>query len=574
MLAEDVAQQILDSAEESRQDKDLLRVTMDLPPMREVPLGVLAEALSIVLSDYRITLPEEVYKSIREGATQEVSFLAPGLEKELRPRTVVINCSPEIRTLSIQGEPPLDGLDGFVELFFDFKVRSGRIRANGTIDFREINRFPQAKGEQLLLREYEPTMGLPGTDVRGLPISPEPGKKFPIKAGEGIEIKRGYDKDRDRHCQDYYALKPGIIVTDFAEGNRDPAHIREISVRNQLVVGDVDFSTGNIGQEEGEIRCAADVVINGDIRGRFAVVVDGHMEVKGAVEGETVDVTGSLIASFVRSSVRASATIQAGAARGAKLRAEKNVIITREATQCEIIADFFEIRPEGVPEVLMGNTYIEAHRIVMERVAIRNVVEIRLGEDLFELSFHLSQQEDALQKRLRHIGASLRDQVSVFSTRLKNTLDMWGEAAKNELAILKLIVAKLLKGEITRSGGKERVSEWIQRVSPGLQAVGKKALKIFEIKELEHKVLEELEEIGRQKKELKEEISRLRLQIKGILAGDGRLIVRCNDMEYKYLPDPRSGDKTIDLNLAYIPEKGLEEIVSSLVSGKKCAYHI
>ena len=559
MSPEEVYRQILDSAEESKEDGYVLRVVMDLPSLRDVPVETLADALEMVLAHYRIEMPPEIHQSIKEGRSQDVSFFAPGLQKELRPRNVSINASPEIRTLSIQGEPALNGMDGCVELFFDYKIRSGRLRPDGTIDFREINRFPQAGEGELLLREYEPTKGILGTDVHGMPIAPEPGKKFPIRCGKGVIVEESVDEDKERKCKDYLAQKPGIIITEFAEGKRDPDHLREIAVQNRLVVGDVDFSTGNIGREE-EIRCAADVVINGDIRGNFSVVVDGQLEVKGAVEGEGVDVTGALVASFIRSSVKAGTTIQVRTARCAKLRAESNIIVEKEITQCEVSADFFELRPKGTPEVLIGNVFVSARQVLMDRASIRNLVEVRLGEDLFEFLYHIEQQEAALKKDFERVGATLKDRISVFTARLKTTLSAWGETVQKELGILRLLVAKLLKGEITCAGGRERISEWMKAVPEGLHPVGKKAARIFEVKEEEQNLLKLKEELAKQKKEVMEEISRIGVKVRGNLAGTGTLVVRCSDIEYKYLSDPKMPKKNLDINLAYTPGKGLEEM--------------
>ncbi len=557
MSIEDVAAQIRETAEEIDQDGYTLRVIMDLPSLREVPADILASAISQVLDDYQIGLPDEIYNAIKQGENKEFSFFAPPMEQGLRARSVQINCAPEVRTLVIQGEAPVNGLDGSVEIFFEYKTRSGRLKPDGTIDFRDINRFPQAQGGQVLLKEYVPTDGLPGTNVNGYHIRPEPGKKFPLKPGEGIEIKEKFDEEKDRHFLEYRAKKPGIIVADFEGDVKSAELIREISVQNRLEVGDVDFTTGNIGDEGGEIRCKADVVINGDIRGRFAVAVDGQMEVKGAVEGEMVDVSGSLVASFVRSYVRAGGTIQAASTRGARLHAGEAVLISRETAESEIHTKSFEARPQGVPVVLMGTTTIKAHRVLMDKVNIRNLVEIDLGRDLFLRLQELQEREEFAEKRLNAVSVNIRDQVSVLGNRIRGAVNLQD---KNNMAViqtLKKIMSGILKDEISGESGKDMLVDWMHRVDASLTILGKKALKILSLKGTEAKIKEELDEIRGQIVFIEEALAHLQVAIKGTLSGDGRLIILCDQKKYSFLSMPEPAEKNINIHLIYDMERGL-----------------
>ncbi len=560
MSVEDVVAQILETSEEIEQDGHTLRVVMDLPPLREVPADILADAISEIMSEeYQIELPDDIRKSIKQGKVQEFSFLAPAIEQELRPRSVQINCAPEVRTLVIQGELPLNGLDGFVEIFFEYKTRSGRIKADGSIDFRDINRFPQAQGGQVLLREYLPTEGLPGTNVKGFHIRPEPGRKIPVKCGEGVEIEEKFDDEKERHFLDYRAKKSGIIVLQFEGDIKGAETIREISVRNQLEVGDVDFTTGNIGDEGGEIRCKADVVINGDIRGRFAVAVDGQMEVKGAVEGERVDVSGSIVAAFIRSSVRAGNAIQVGCTRGARLYAGDTVQINREIIGSEIQAKNFEARPEGVPTIMIGSTSIKAHRVVMDKVTIRNFVEIDLGRDLFRRLGKLQKKAEFAEKRLNALGADIRDRVAVLGGRIRRAVNIHSKKNRANIQALKKIMSGILKNEFTGEEGEKRLADWIDRVDASLKMLGKKALTMLSLKKAEAELNRELEEVRGQLSAIEEELVRLQVSINGTLTGDGRLIIKCDQKRFSFLSNAGPADKNINVRLIYNMEQGLIE---------------
>ena len=286
---EDIAALILSTLEELRTDGGYcLKVSMDLPPMSRVENDKLLDGIDAILRQYNIEIPPDIRKELQTKTQCEVVFLAPSLHDGLRPRTVAINTNAEVRSLFIRGEAPIDGKDSRIEVHFDYSEKPGRLLPDGTIDFRNINKFPQAKEGQILLSVYEPTQGTPGTDVEGGRIPPKTGNEYSVDAGEGIKTEKRYDDEEKRYFTAYIAERPGIVICTFEGGVHDAEHLRQIEIRNKITVKNIDFSTGNIGDTAEEVRCVADVTVEGDIKGSFAVIIDGNLEVKGAVEGEKV----------------------------------------------------------------------------------------------------------------------------------------------------------------------------------------------------------------------------------------------------------------------------------------------
>jgi hypothetical protein len=157
---QEIVQWIREGIEEERTGSDIIRVIMDIPPVRRIEGAKIITALKEILSEYAIQLPSDVTDAIEKGISEEFMFAAPAREKYLRPRNVMINTAPEVCTLMISGEEPVDGDPGFLEVHYDFSVKSGKLLPDGSIDFREMNRFPQARAGELLLRLYEPTEGV------------------------------------------------------------------------------------------------------------------------------------------------------------------------------------------------------------------------------------------------------------------------------------------------------------------------------------------------------------------------------------------------------------------------------
>ncbi|RUM89414.1 MAG: hypothetical protein DSZ23_03270, partial [Thermodesulfatator sp.] len=248
---EKITQWILESRENLKYGSDILSVTMDLPPVNRIAPENFIAGLQGVLRDFAIgKLPENITKSILAREFDNFEFIAPAREKHLQPRNVEINTFPEICTLTVRGREPVDGNDGTIQVFFDFHVHPGKYLPDGSIDFTEINRFPQASEDDCIFRIYQPTPGSEGTDAYGLSIAPKAGVPFPIKPGEGFRIENGYDEERKEHYQDYFCKKSGIIVCQF-EGPAHPDNTREISIKNEIVVKDIDFTTGSLKGQAG-----------------------------------------------------------------------------------------------------------------------------------------------------------------------------------------------------------------------------------------------------------------------------------------------------------------------------------
>jgi len=554
---EEIAEWILNTAEEVHFKSEVLRIAMDLPSVRDVSIDELPKVISHVLERFNIKLPEEFAEAIRNGEKDQFTFNAPAVEPNLRPRTVTINTSPEIRTLFIRGEAPLNGVDGSLKVFFDYEVRPGKLRPDGTIDFREINRFPQAQKDDLLLRLYEPTPGVAGTNVHGHSIKPVPGEPVHIEIGEGITKKDDFDDDSNRQCIDFFATYPGVVICEFEGNIRDVNNLRKMSIKNKLVVTNVDFSTGNLGDEVEEIRCVADVTVQGDIRGRFSVIIDGHLEVKGDVEGEKVDVSKSFIAAFVKSSVRAGKTIDVGAALNADLEAEELIIISRELNQTKLKAKRIIIKPRNVSEVLCGKATLIGNNIQLERVTLRNVLKIDLAPDLFLKISHLKDKEKYLERLLEYSTVELRDKLAILGDKIKLTQKMIPEDEKKNLQLLKTMVALMLKGEITREKVKKKVQELCESSAAELRALSKWVLQIVELNIKIAKLKEAKEDVVREKKALQEETDTLTIQISGTIRSTGMLLVKCGEQELAWQTPPDKETMGIKLGLRYISGEGL-----------------
>lgn len=174
-----------------------------------------------------------------------------------------------------EGTRPIDGKDGYIEEVIprDSKLRLVE-KANGEVDFRDMNWFQQVKQGDVLCNIIHPTEPTDGISVYNNPITANPGKKAVVPAGKNTELS-----------------EDGTQLLSKIDG--------QILVRNDkynieqtlTIDGNVDFSIGNLD-------VTGNLVVQGDICSGFEVRATGDITVNGMIEGASVVAGGNI---FVRS---------------------------------------------------------------------------------------------------------------------------------------------------------------------------------------------------------------------------------------------------------------------------------
>lgn len=553
---QEIVEWIRDGIDEERDGSDIMRVVMDIPSARRISGNKSAAALKEMLSEYSIELPSDVMDSIEAGTVADFNFAAPAREKYLRSRNVFINTAPEICTLMISGEEPVDGIPGSIKVYYDFSIKSGKLFADGSIDFREINMFPQAKKEVLLLRIFEPTSGVAGTDVYGCRVSPRSGDTVHVELGENVRVEKGYDEEQKRNYTDLTAANAGIIVTDFGGDTPLPENIKGISIQNRLELEDIDFTTGNVSGNGGELRCIADVSVKGDIRGAFSVLIEGTLKVKGTVEGKRIDASGEVIAHLIRSTIRSGKFITTVSAVNAKLIARDYVRIGREFTHCTIKAPYVIFEGERGGKVLCGRADISTDKLEARDVELRNQLEIILGEKLLAQWDALKISKEKFENMLETEDTNLKTRAHVFGEKMQITHSVLPDNMRKIIIGIKKQAAGILSGSLkpdTASVTQDKLSGSLgAEFSPMLDQL-KRMIKVQQKRE---EIILKLHSIKEQIDVILDSLRKITVEIHGNINPKGQIIIMCGSSEKKWTGEGTAGSR-LSISLGYDPQRGL-----------------
>ncbi|GGA29682.1 FapA family protein [Paenibacillus physcomitrellae] len=240
----------------------LRRSIRDMEPSNFVLLEAEEKRVPILLDD------GEVMQKLRElGIVHGVNYAQ-----------IASAClSEEEETYLIaKGSPYLEGKQGYFMPYQQMEVLKGiRERADGTVNYRDIQEFPSVDRGQIIGIVVPPVPGYPGVTVTNEPLFPPEVFPLLLQAGHGVELVEGDSK--------VVALDTGH--PDIKQSGREA----RISVVPKLtIVKDINMETGNI-------RYIGEVEIKGSVQDGMTVQADGNLMVRGNANMATIMAGKSVI---------------------------------------------------------------------------------------------------------------------------------------------------------------------------------------------------------------------------------------------------------------------------------------
>ncbi len=281
-----------------KEEGEACQVTVSIIPMIAVLEDGMKAAITLYPSvggDPQLT-SEDLLRFLREAGVVygiDQRILKKGLDQ------ANLENKPVIEMVVAHAMPAINGTDAYLRMEVEIGSIPGKIRGDGSIDFRERRMFVSVEEGQLIATKIKETPGIPGKNVIGQVI--------PQKEGRDILVRVAEDAVFNEKDLSVRALKAGVVSI-----------VKDSTIRvssKQAISGDINFSTGNIYSKNsieigGSVRqdfvvaTRGDILIGGDIQSA-TVNSHGNLEVKGGVVGaaSNINIRGDADINFIENGV-------------------------------------------------------------------------------------------------------------------------------------------------------------------------------------------------------------------------------------------------------------------------------
>jgi uncharacterized protein (DUF342 family) len=282
-----------------------------------------------------------------------------------------------------KGTPPTDDKPASIQKYFNDSSQNHFSEMAGTVDTRTTKEINVVSRNELLVEIGDPIEGKNGFSILGKTVL-----KKTANISQSIQIgKNVYMNDQGTEV---FAKSAGHIVWDADKHFLDVEPI-------YIVEGNVDFSEGNVTGFVGK------VIVTGDVKPKFSVIVEGDIEIQGSVEDAIVESTrGSvtILGTVVHQTegyVKATDTVNVSIAMNANIQATY-INIDKEAVNSTIKATK-EVSVLGTPGVIVGGVVSAKKCIRAKVIGSENWVKTKINVGNIS----------ALQKEIQKLNFSLTE---------------------------------------------------------------------------------------------------------------------------------------------------------------------
>ncbi len=372
-----------------------------------------------------------------------------------------------------RGEESVCGEDGHIKFHFENDYTNpGKIKGDGTIDFRDRGGIPYVHKGDLLAKKTPIKEGKNGMDVFGSPILVEEPLDPVFIAGTGTETSEDE--------LEIYAALDGQPHVD-AMGN--------ITVNPELMIkGDVDFETGNIDFN-------GNIIVKGMIKEGFTI--KGISLTAQEIEGAAIDLSGDLniSAGITEAKIISVGNIHAKFINNSSVKGFGDLIIQKEIIDSDIMISGACQNPAGhiISSKIIAKQGIEAGKI---GTAGSKPAILKVGMDE-HIKIMTQKIEDKLQKALTQLQ-ELREKIKLIETRDQELYEQITQKAQiqdkaqNEIKELKQTIPDLKKANDT--AGIQKASIQIKKLTETAEQAEQELNKIFETQDLYAKQINQQKE--------------------------------------------------------------------------------
>jgi uncharacterized protein len=343
--------------------------------------------------------------------------------------------------LLASGTAQVNGSDGYFELKAPVSTTlhiSGD-NITGVVDMYRVKDFINVGPGDEIGRIFMAVPGVPGRNVKGMPILPEPVKELKYTLGKNVSL----DEDKD-----------GWILRSTSTGRFSQLR-GEFSVEEEFIVkGDVDFNVGII-DFKGFVEVRGDVLDNFDIKATKGLTVRGNIGVCSIVSNG--DVTFCGMDGQDSGSIVCGGTLRAHHIHATNIECAGDVIVEAEIHDCNIKTLGRIIVNK---DTISGGSYtaqggIEAGKLG-SRSARHTTLLVGVDYHYVEELKHLLEQLTATQAEIGEARSleevtELRKRAAILSERISTIRGKTVAAANAKINVKKKLHenVKMVLGDVT-----------------------------------------------------------------------------------------------------------------------------
>ncbi len=381
---------------------------------------------------------------VKNGVTNGYhrSNLAAMIKKKVYEREIVV----------AQGQPAIDGQDGYFEYKFDTEQRKApKVMENGRVDYTNMSSLQNVRKGDVVAIYHHAQEGQEGYDVRGKVLPTNRVKDIPpIRSSQAISN----DADPDI----YVAMKDGKI--ELKNGKIDIQALHEINGDVTLITGRVEFF--------------GDIVINGNVESGVVVRAGRNIEIKGTVEAVNlfaggdiilsrgiqgaqkakVSARGTVFADFIEHTVVvAGGNVQANTILNSRISTDAEVVLTGK--KGAIIGGYTHALM-GITATEVGNpaevrtvVHVGCEKEIYTKHQSAKVTEVALSDEIKEMAEELGVIYS--KKKTGKISELMEDRCKTLETKIASMKRELGESSRERKA-MEALITKGQSSEICISG--------------------------------------------------------------------------------------------------------------------------
>jgi uncharacterized protein (DUF342 family) len=343
----------------------------------------------------------EIMKALRQ---EGVSF---GIDEDVVDN--LVNGSYNELTLKVaRGQKPVDGADGWYELFFRTNVeRTPKLLPDNSVDYQNIEWFEVVKKGQKIAFYHAASEGTAGRNIRGAVLPARKGKEQRVLAGRGFAV--------EPDGRTYTALTDGRI--EFVGGR--------IDISKVLVVDDSAVSNCNINFD-------GSVYIKGNVGNGIRIEATENIIIEGHVEGATIECGGDV---FIQKGmnaggegyVRSAGSIVGRYFEYARIHASKD-IKADYFLGCQIYAEG-QIQAAGVKGSIMGGTGCAIAGITADSIGnhagIATFLKLGINDSIINQMKSIDGSIAAVDEELKILKNAHAELTKKYPSEMRNTMEIY-----------------------------------------------------------------------------------------------------------------------------------------------------